>query len=169
MRSPPCRSGLPCPTPLFRQPVPSPSEPHPMPRSRCGLGVAGLFCSCFLLLLPPAVLAEADKAQPPVRLAVLVVFDQLRGAYLQRWDELYVDDGFHRLEREGVWFQNCHYPYALTLTGPGHASLATGASPSKHGIIANEWFERPDGRVHCAGHLRYQRVPPGPTKQPPDT
>jgi predicted AlkP superfamily pyrophosphatase or phosphodiesterase len=140
-----------------------------MPRSRCRLAVAVLFCSFCLLRLPPRVLAEADKPRPPVRLAVLVVFDQLRGDYLQRWDELYVADGFHRLEREGVWFQNCHYPYALTLTGPGHASLATGASPSKHGIIANEWFKRPDGEVYCTGHLRYERVPRAPKKEPAET
>jgi hypothetical protein len=142
-----------------------------MPRSRYRLAVAALLCLGFLLplLLAPAVRAGDDKAKSQVRLAVLVVFDQLRGDYLQRWDDLFVDGGFHRLDREGVWFQNCHYPYALTLTGPGHASLATGASPCKHGIIANEWFQRPDGEVNCAGHVRYERVPRAPKKESAET
>src|SRR5262249_13976331 len=74
-------------------------------------------------------------------------------------------DGFHRLEREGVWFQDCHYPYAGTLTGPGHASLATGTCPERHGIIFNDWYDRQDGDVvYCAGHVRYERVPPAPKK-----
>ena len=65
-----------------------------------------------------------------------------------------------------MWFQNCHYPYALTLTGPGHASLATGTSPYRHGIIANEWYERSEGEVYCAQNVRYDRIPPAPKKEP---
>ncbi|MBM4068157.1 MAG: alkaline phosphatase family protein [Planctomycetes bacterium] len=80
--------------------------------------------------------------QPKVRLAVLIVFDQLRGDYLGKWDKLFVEGGFRRLMKEGAWFTNCHYPYAATITGPGHASLVTGTSPSRHGIIANEWYDR---------------------------
>ena len=29
-----------------------------------------------------------------------------------------------------------------TYTGPGHATIATGTTPSNHGIIANNWFDR---------------------------
>ena len=125
--------------------------------------VAGILC--LLILLPCA--AAAEKPASPVRLAVLVVFDQMRGDYLQRWDELYGDDGFHRLERDGVWFQNCNYPYAGTVTGAGHASLATGTSGYKHGIIFNDWYDRKEGAdVNCATHVRYQRVPAAPIKEP---
>jgi hypothetical protein len=140
-----------------------------MHRSRCRLAV-GLFALVFLIpfLLPTAAPAGEEQPQPPVRLAVLVVFDQMRGDYLQRWDELFGADGFHRLEREGVWFQNCHYPYAGTVTGPGHSSLVTGTSPDRHGIIFNEWFDRKLGdEVYCAADPRYQRVPPAPKKEPP--
>ena len=140
-----------------------------MRSSRTRLIAAIVLCLFVLLplLLPTAATAEANKAPPPVRLAVLVVFDQLRGDYLQRWDELYGEDGFHRLEREGVWFQNCHYPYAGTVTGAGHASLATGTSGDKHGIIYNDWYDRTEGEnVYCAGHMRYLRVPPAPKKEP---
>jgi hypothetical protein len=93
-------------------------------------------------------------------LAVLVVFDQLRGDYLKRWDSLFVEDGFHRLEKEGVWFENCHYPYADTVTAAGHASLLTGCSPAKHGVIDNDWYDRKAGTfVNCVESDRYQLVP----------
>src|SRR5205814_5085807 len=118
----------------------------------------------FLLVRPLA--AAADAPQPPVKLAVLVVFDQMRGDYLTRWNDLFGDDGFHRLEKDGAWFQNCRYPYAGTITGAGHASLATGCSPWKHGIFNNDWYDRDEGKsVYCATSPKWQRVPPPP---PPD-
>jgi Type I phosphodiesterase / nucleotide pyrophosphatase len=116
----------------------------------------------FFLPLP----SPPQTPPAPPRLAVLVVFDQLRGDYLERWDDLYGKDGFHRLEREGAWFQNCHYPYASTLTGCGHASLATGCSPDINGIITNDWLEG-DKLVNCVSDPegRCERVPPVPPKE----
>lgn len=108
---------------------------------------------------PFVLLAAAPEAMRP-RLAVLVVFDQMRGDYLTRWDELFEDGGFHRLEKEGAWFQNCHYNYANTFTGAGHASLVTGCSPDRHGIVGNEWYEPASKSfVYCAASGRYDQVP----------
>jgi predicted AlkP superfamily pyrophosphatase or phosphodiesterase len=106
----------------------------------------------------------SGAGQPPAgagpRLAVLVVFDQMRGDYLTRWEKLFQERGFHRLMKEGAWYQNCHYPYADTLTAPGHASLSTGTSPYKHGIIANEWYDRSSGKSLVAVQsARYRPVP----------
>jgi predicted AlkP superfamily pyrophosphatase or phosphodiesterase len=86
--------------------------------------------------------AAADDDDQVPKLVVLVVFDQMRGDYLKRWEELYSEGGFKRLMKEGAWFTDCHYPYAATLTAPGHASLATGCSPNRHGVIANDWYCR---------------------------
>jgi predicted AlkP superfamily pyrophosphatase or phosphodiesterase len=104
--------------------------------------------------------------EPQVRLAVLVVFDQLRGDYLERWQPLFGPDGFVRLQRDGAWFTNCHYPYATTTTGPGHASVLTGTCPDVHGIVDNNWIEG-GKKVYCAGHPKYQLDPPVP-EFPPD-
>jgi predicted AlkP superfamily pyrophosphatase or phosphodiesterase len=91
-----------------------------------------------------AVFGPARPADRPaaVRLAVLVVVDQLRGDYPERWQQLFGEGGFGRLQRDGAWFANCHYPYAGTVTAAGHASLATGCSPWRHGIVGNEWYDR---------------------------
>jgi hypothetical protein len=110
---------------------------------------------------------ESDKAireqtEKP-KLVVLVVFDQLRGDYLAKWEKLYDKDGFGRLLRDGAWFTNCHYPYAYTLTAPGHASIVTGCPPSKHGIIANDWYDRVTrSDVSAVRDDRYRTVPPDP-------
>jgi hypothetical protein len=115
-----------------------------------------------------AIEPEVVNRPPGPRLAVLLLFDQLRGDYLERWNDLFVEDGFRRLEREGAWFQNCHFPYAHTVTGPGHASVATGCSPNVHGITDNDWYDRETAtRVNCVAGKppdRYQRVPPLPGK-----
>ncbi len=98
-----------------------------------------------------------DAARP--KLLVLIVIDQLRGDYLARWADLYPAGGFKRLMNDGLWFTDCHYPYACTMTGPGHASLLTGCSPDRHGIIMNEWFDRSIGKeVYCATTDRSERV-----------
>jgi predicted AlkP superfamily pyrophosphatase or phosphodiesterase len=87
--------------------------------------------------------APTNEKHP--KLVVLVVFDQLRGDYLQKWQPLFGEGGFKRLQSDGAWFTNCHYPYAYTLTAAGHTSLVTGTNPSKHGIIANDWYDRATG------------------------
>lgn len=113
-----------------------------------------------------ATFSEARAQPEKPRLAVLIAFDQLRGDYLTRWQELFEDGGFRRLQKEGAWFQNCNYPYAVTVTGAGHASLGTGAVPAKHGIIGNDWFDRRAGvPVYCVASERYQRVPPSEGKK----
>lgn len=117
--------------------------------------VAGLLVAADLYLSRSSLTNTVSPQAP--RLLVLVVFDQLRGDYVERWQPLFVADGFNRLMRDGAWFTDCHYPYAHTVTGAGHASLLTGCSPDQHGIVANEWFERGSGRiVNCVSSLREQ-------------
>jgi predicted AlkP superfamily pyrophosphatase or phosphodiesterase len=119
--------------------------------------MVGVFGSTTLALH----LSAADTEPPRPRLAVLVFFDQLRGDYLTRWHDLFGDGGFHRLEQEGAWFQNCHYDYANTFTGSGHASVAAGCRPETHGIIGNDWYDRAGKKyVNCVEAERYEQVPP---------
>ena len=95
--------------------------------------------------------AAADNAARPgpkrTKLGVVLVFDQMRGDYLEKWKSLFVAGGFKRLQTEGASFVDCHYPYANTVTAAGHASLLTGATPHEHGIVANAWFDRRTGKT----------------------
>jgi hypothetical protein len=119
-----------------------------------------VFCSLLVLAWPGVRAAPTgDDGRP--RLAVLVFFDQLRGDYLTRWNDLFAADGFRRLERDGAWFQNCNYTYSDTVTAAGHTSVAAGCSPCVHGIIDNDWYDCKAGEmVYCVTSDRYQRVPP---------
>jgi hypothetical protein len=74
---------------------------------------------------------------------VAIVVDQLSAwVAATRWPELPADGGFARLRREGTWVKAMRLPYAVSDTGPGHASLHTGKPPSESGIVGNEL---PDG------------------------
>ena len=121
------------------------------------------FFAPLVLAFIPVLAAAADPtpAEPKVKLVVLVVFDQLRADYLDKWQPYFGEGGFKRLQTQGAWFSKCNYPYAITSTGPGHASLLTGASPSKTGIVNNEWYDRAAStEAYCAGMERYDLVPP---------
>ncbi len=76
------------------------------------------------------------------KLVIGIVVDQMRYDYLYRYEHLYGEDGLKRLMREGFHFHNTNYPYIPTYTGPGHASIYTGTTPSIHGIIANNWYDK---------------------------
>ncbi|MFL5329630.1 MAG: alkaline phosphatase family protein [Gemmataceae bacterium] len=121
----------------------------------------------FVLVFGCARPAPPPHASP-LKLIVLVVFDQMRADYLTRWQDQFGEGGFRKVCNQGTWFTNCNYPYACTVTGPGHASLATGCSPNRHGIIGNEWYERPIGKVVSCSSTNRQRpvrtVPRPPLK-----
>jgi hypothetical protein len=107
--------------------------------------------------------------KPLVKLVVLVVFDQMRGDFLEKWRGEFGEHGFKRLQNDGAWFVDSHYPYATTTTGPGHAAMMTGAPPARTGIINNEWYDRAGAtEAYCAGMTKYAIVPT-PVVVPPTT
>jgi predicted AlkP superfamily pyrophosphatase or phosphodiesterase len=89
----------------------------------------------------PAAATPGPQGPGTARLVVLLIVDQLRADYLDRLAPRFGPDGFRRLFRQGARFTECAYPYALTETGPGHATLATGTTPDRHGIVSNDWFD----------------------------
>ncbi|MEZ4417810.1 MAG: alkaline phosphatase family protein [Gemmatimonadota bacterium] len=83
----------------------------------------------------PMPSAEADPG-----LVVLVVVDQMRYDLLERYADLWTG-GLRRLRAESLRFTNATHDHAVTETAPGHATLATGVHPSRHGVVANLWLE----------------------------
>ena len=83
------------------------------------------------------------------RLVLLIAIDQFPYDYLERFNDLYTNNGFRRLMRDGASWPNANYDHFPTYTAPGHATMMTGAFPSQTGIVGNEWTERETGkRVH---------------------
>lgn len=84
------------------------------------------------------------------RLIVTIVVDQMRYNYLNKFQGDFDDDGFNKLRHDGFSFSNTHHSYFPTVTGVGHASIFTGATPSVHGIVANNWYDRKrDRNMYC--------------------
>jgi hypothetical protein len=55
------------------------------------------------------------------------------------------EGGLKFLWESGVVYRNAHHAHANTETIVGHATLATGAHPSGHGMVGNLWFDRETG------------------------
>ena len=100
----------------------------------------------------------------------MVVVDQLRPAYFDRYGDLFTG-GFRRLLDQGRVYVNASHDHAVTETAVGHASLVTGVYPMRHGIVANEWGEHTpagwvevsnvgDSTVTIIGDARQQGVSP---------
>ena len=100
----------------------------------------------------PAVSPLAQAPAPP-KLVVLCSVDQLaRWVFDQARPHFATDGGFRRLCDEGAEFAQCAYQHACTETGPGHATIGTGAPASAHGIVRNEWWSaQGGGKVYCCG------------------
>src|SRR5688572_13531720 len=106
----------------------------------------------FLLITLPFLAQAKSKPLDRPKLVVGIVVDQMRYDFLYRYWDKYSDDGFKRLLREGFSFENTQYNYVPTYTGPGHASIYTGATPATHGIVGNDWFVCETGlNMYCTG------------------
>ena len=82
-------------------------------------------------------------AQP--KLVLVIVVDQFRYDFLERFRDHFGTGGFRRLMDEGAFFTNANYTYVPTFTAPGHAAIATGSVPAQNGIVGNNYFDRTTG------------------------
>jgi predicted AlkP superfamily pyrophosphatase or phosphodiesterase len=102
----------------------------------------------FLLatvLLAVAAFGSAYQASP--KLVVIIVIDQFRGDYLERYHQEFGPSGFRLFTDRGAYFPACYYQYANTRTAPGHATIGTGAYSVGHGIFSNEWWDPTQKRM----------------------
>ena len=94
---------------------------------------------------PNSQTQRANASRQP-RLVLLIVVDQFRYDYLERFGDLFVTGGIKRLLREGASWTEANYDHMPTYTAPGHSTLMTGAWPAETGIIANDWPDRDSGK-----------------------
>jgi len=79
------------------------------------------------------------------RLVVVLVVDQMRGDYIDRYGHQW-SKGLKRLVTDGAYYPQAYYPYLNTVTCVGHATISTGAFPATHGMVGNSWYDRESGR-----------------------
>ena len=108
----------------------------------------------FVTFVLALLLASCAAVTPPPRpkLVVFFVVDGLPQRQVTGYRDQLAPDGFARFLDRGAAFSEAHHGHAFTVTAAGHATLLTGASPARHGIIGNEWRDPATGaEVYCTG------------------
>lgn len=100
-----------------------------------------VLCAGTALLLCCPALADTPPARRPPKLLVVLVVDQMRAEYIEKYQQQW-SRGLLRLSKGGAWFREARYPYLNTVTCPGHATIGTGTFPATHGMVLNGWWER---------------------------
>lgn len=114
---------------------------------RCAYFRRSFLCSVLIVALSNCFVTSAQRrtetsqSKRP-RLVLLIVVDQFRYDYLERFGDLFGPNGFKRMLRDGASWTQANYDHFPTYTAPGHATMMTGAHPSDSGIVGNEWIER---------------------------
>ena len=94
-----------------------------------------------------AIAAEAaGTAKSTPRLILQITINGMLGDLLNPYAANFGTGGFRYLLEQGTNFTNAHYRHANTETIVGHTTLATGASPSVHGMVGNACLDRASGQ-----------------------
>ena len=118
-----------------------------------------VFCISFIFNFQ--INAQRIKAYPPEKpkLIIGIVVDQMRYDYIYRYWNKLENNGFKRFINEGAVCKNAHQNYLYTQTGPGHASIYTGATPSVNGIVTNDWYiPLKKQKVYCVEDSKVKAV-----------
>ncbi|MCX6236494.1 MAG: alkaline phosphatase family protein [Bacteroidia bacterium] len=103
----------------------------------------------FLTLLsgfciPLFILAQGHttiSANTP-RIVIGIVIEDFNPDYIERYWEKFGDGGFQRLYSKGYICANHHYDNLLQRPSVNMATLSTGTTPSRHGIVNDFWIDR---------------------------
>jgi len=97
----------------------------------------------YWILIATSCLAGASGwTSTKPKLLVVLVIDQFRADYLSRFQSEFRKDGFKALMRDGAYYPLAEYDILQSMTGPGHATILTGAYPYQMGIPLNEWYSQ---------------------------
>jgi len=118
-------------------------------------------CFLFFLFAFFTNIFSQDRNIPPEQpmLVVGIIVSEMRYEYLNRYWDMFSEGGFKKLVSTGTVFRNAHHDYLLAESGAGYASIATGAYPDVHGIVANFWYERlKENTKYCIGDDNIQTI-----------
>jgi predicted AlkP superfamily pyrophosphatase or phosphodiesterase len=115
----------------------------------------------FLAHIPSTIFAQTPSRIPSEKpkLIVCLVVDQMRYDFIHRYWDKFGEDGIKRLVMSGTFCKNAAYDYLINETAVGHATIATGALPSHHGIISNNWYDNlQEEIVYCVADDKTRTV-----------
>jgi predicted AlkP superfamily pyrophosphatase or phosphodiesterase len=113
---------------------------------------------CLLVSISKALPAHADAYHAKPKLVVILVLDQFRGDYLDRYrDDFKTASGFNLFLKRGAYFTDCYYDYGNTMTAPGHSTIGTGAYTNGHGISLNDWWDLKRSTTHAISSVEDER------------
>lgn len=112
---------------------------HSRPRS---LQAAIILLTLLFASIAPAGIAQDRRGAGARRstresvaspkLVLVIVVDQFRYDFLERFGDLFGKGGFRRLMNEGAMFTNANYSFVPTFTACGHAAIFSGSVPSQN-------------------------------------
>jgi predicted AlkP superfamily pyrophosphatase or phosphodiesterase len=117
----------------------------------------------ILLMLPSAGYLKAQNrsripSEAP-KLIVTLMVDQMRYDFIHRYWDKFGEDGIRKLVGSGTFCKNASYNYLINETAVGYSTIATGALPSNHGVISNNWYDNlRDEVVYCVGDEKVNTV-----------
>ncbi|CAI8431074.1 MAG: Calcium-transporting ATPase [Polaribacter sejongensis] len=100
-----------------------------------------------------------EKKSKKPKLVIGIVIDQMRYDYLTKYANRYGENGFNRILKNGFSLENAHLNYIPTYTAVGHTSIYAGTTPSEHGIISNNWYDKfLKKSIYCVDDAAYKTV-----------
>ena len=98
--------------------------------------------------------APTPEGRERPQLMLVVVVDQLRADAIHRFSSRFLPPrqgegsvgGVRYLQTCGASYSAAEHDVLQAMTAPGHAGIATGAWPYRHGIVVNKWFDRKTGK-----------------------
>lgn len=122
--------------------------------------VVSAILSSLFVLLPASGAAHASAYDGKPKLVVVLVLDQFRGDYLDRFRaDFKTPHGFNLFLDHGAYFPECYYDYANTMTAPGHSTIGTGAYTNGHNIALNEWWDLSRSDKHVFSSVDDEQYP----------
>lgn len=101
-----------------------------------------ILSSLLAVLACSTMQAQTVVVSSMPRLVVGITVDQLRSDYLEAFAALYNDKGFKRMWKEGRVYSNASYDFNDVDASSALASIYTGTTPSRNGIVASQWLDR---------------------------
>ncbi|PTL76509.1 alkaline phosphatase family protein [Vitiosangium sp. GDMCC 1.1324] len=99
----------------------------------------------FRVLAALLILFALPASARAPKLTLFISVDALGSDLLLR-NRPRLTGGLGQLLNTGAYYPYARYAYAEARTAPGHATLATGANPWRHGIVDNDIHDRASGQ-----------------------